>query len=246
MKILLISNYYYPEHLGGVEVVSYNLVKHYRELFHEVRWIAADVSPNHRTANKDDIPIPSWNITEEKLGFPHPLPHPSVVQKLYNNIKWCDVVHLQDSLYSINILAFFLAKILHKPTLITQYAKHIPYEQSYKRFIQYAAYQTIGWLMFNFSERLAFITENVREGMAYLTPKIKQEVVPLGVDTDLYKPLSTNEKMQVRKSLSGDNEKPIVLFVGRLVERKGVHLIRPLIEKHQEWFWVLVGRPDDF
>ncbi len=31
-----------------------------------------------------------------------------------------------------------------------------------------------------------------------------------------------------------------------MVERKGVHLLRPLIEKHQEWHWVLVGRPDDF
>lgn len=246
MKILLISNYYYPEHLGGIEVVSYNLVKHYREFFHEVRWVAADVLPKLRDAGKDDVPVSSWNITEERLGFPHPLPHPNVLNKLFDNIKWCDVVHLQDSLYTINILAFLLGKLLRKPVLITQYAKYIPYKQHYKRFLQIAAYRTIGWLMFNFADRLAFITENVREGMAYLTPKIKQEVVPLGVDTDLYAPLPADERARLRERLSGSADRPVILFVGRLVERKGVHLIRPLIEKHQEWFWVLVGRPDDF
>jgi len=100
--------------------------------------------------------------------------------------------------------------------------------------------------MFNFTDRLTFITENVREGMAYLTPKIMQEVVPLGVDTGLFTPLKSDEQMLLREQLSGSAERPIILFVGRLVERKGVHLIYPLIEKHQEWFWVLVGRPDDF
>jgi glycosyltransferase involved in cell wall biosynthesis len=38
---------------------------------------------------------------------------------------------------------------------------------------------------------------------------------------------------------------PIILFVGRMVERKGVHLIRPLVGKYREWHWVFVGRPDD-
>ena len=247
MKILLVGNYYYPEHLGGVEIVSFNLVKHYREFSHEVRWMAADVPPNLRVAGRGDVPISSWNIAEEKLGFPHPLPHPNVLKKLFDNIKWCDVIHLQDSLYLINILAFFIAKLLGKPILLTQYAKFIPYKQYYKRFLQTAAYRTVGWLMFNLADRLAFITENVRAGMAYLiTPKSRQEVVPLGVDTDLFTPLAKDERARLREQLSGSVERPIILFVGRLVERKGVHLIRPLIEKHQEWFWVLVGRPDDF
>ena len=246
LKILLVGNYYYPEHLGGVEIVSFNLVKHYREFSHEVRWAAADVLPNLRVAGRDDVPISSWNIAEEKLGFPHPLPHPNVLKKLFDNIHWCDVVHLQDSLYLINILAFFIAKLLGKPVLLTQYAKFIPYKQYYKRFLQTAAYRTVGWLMFNFTDRLAFITENVRAGMAYLTPKTRQEVVPLGVDTDLFTPLAKDERARLREQLSGSVERPIILFVGRLVERKGVHLIRPLIEKYQDWFWVLVGRPDDF
>src|SRR5687768_5785933 len=104
MKILLAGNYFYPEHTGGVEIVSYNLVKHYREFGQIVRWVAADVPPNFRRLEKDDVPIRAWNYAEGRLGFPSPLPYPGKVLNLYNSVKWCDVVHLQDCLYPINIM----------------------------------------------------------------------------------------------------------------------------------------------
>lgn len=246
MKILLVSNYYYPEHLGGVETVSYHLTKHYRKFSHEVRWVAADVPPKLRAASKDDVPISSWNITEQKLGFPSPLPHPNVLKKLFNHIKWCDIVHLQDCLYLINILVFIVAKFLKKPVLITQYAKFIPYAQSYKRILQAAGYRTIGSMMFHFSNKIVFITSNVRDGMKYLAPRKQLDVVPLGVDTDFYRPVSVSERYILRKKTTNDPSIPIILFVGRMVERKGAHLVRSIVEKHKEWNWVFVGRPDDY
>lgn len=245
MKILVVGNYYYPEHIGGVEIVSYQLVKYYREFGSETRWIAANVPPKYRSAKPGDVPILSWNFSEEKLGFPHPIPFPGELCKLYNNVRWADVVHLQDSLYPINILTFLIAKMLGRPILITQYAKFIPYHQFYKRAIQAAAYRTIGWIMFSMADKVVFITSNVRDNMQHINPQKMKTVIPLGVDTNQYKPLDSLQRLALREKLSGDSSTPIILFVGRLVERKGVHLIRPLIEKHPEWFWVLVGRPDD-
>lgn len=246
MKIMLVGNYFYPEHTGGIETVSYNLVKHYRDSGHMVRWVAADVLPRLRSFGPDDVPIRAWNVTEEKLGFPQPIPYPGVFLKLYNNIRWCDVVHLQDCLYIINIITFLVAKLLYKPILITQYAKVIPYTQYYKRILQAIAYRTIGWMMFTTADKVVFITANVRDNMQYINPVKMRDVVPLGVDTDFYSPLPELERVQLRKKLSGAPDIPIVLFVGRMVERKGVHLIRPLIERHKEWRWILVGRPDDY
>jgi phosphatidyl-myo-inositol dimannoside synthase len=246
MKILVIGNYYYPEHIGGVESVSFNLTRHYRKLGQDVRWVAADVPSNYRKVGDGDVPIKSWNIAEEKLGFPSPIPYPEVFRKLYVNIKWCDVVHLQDSLYPTNILAFLISKLLKKPVLITQYAKIIPYHQLYKRILQIIAYSTIGRIMFKTADKLVFITSNVREGMSQINPGKKYEVVPLGVDTDFYTPISHESRESLRKKISSNSTIPIILFVGRMVERKGVHLIRPLIERHKEWRWILVGRPDDY
>jgi glycosyltransferase involved in cell wall biosynthesis len=82
--------------------------------------------------------------------------------------------------------------------------------------------------------------------MQYLNPRKLQNVVPLGVNVDFYSPLPDAERSRLREKLTDNPLTPIILFVGRMVERKGVHLIRPLIHKHKEWHWVLVGRPDDY
>ena len=246
MKILVVGNYFYPEHTGGIEIVSYNLVKYYREYSCDVRWVAANVPPRFRAALDDDIPIRAWNYAEEKLGFPSPLPYPGELIKLIGSVKWCDVVHLQDCLYPINIMVFFVSKMLRKRILITQYAKFIPYKQFYKRALQNIAYQTIGWLMFNTASKVVFITKNVRDHMQYLAPKKVDDVVPLGVDTDFYSYVSPADRKLIREKVIGNSTTPIILFVGRMVERKGIHLIYPLIEKHKDWHWVFVGRPDDF
>ena len=174
------------------------------------------------------------------------MPHPNSLPEFYRNAKWSDAVHLQDCLYPINMMVFFLSKLLGRPVLITQYAKFIPYRQRYKRMLQTLAYHTVGRLMFSMADRVVFITQNVRDNMRYINPKKLHEVVPLGVDTDFYSPISPAERTQMRERLSGNSVTPIILFVGRMVERKGVHLIRSLIEKHKEWHWILVGRPDDF
>lgn len=50
----------------------------------------------------------------------------------------------------------------------------------------------------------------------------------------------------MRKDITGVDDKPIVLFVGRLVAIKGIQFLIPLIEAHQEWHWLIVGRPDEF
>jgi len=245
LKILVVGNYFYPEHTGGVEIVSYNLVKHYREFGCDVRWMAADVPPKYRNVNVGDVPIRSWNYAEEKLGFPSPLPNPSGLASLINAVKWSNVVHLQDSLYLINIVVFLTSKVLRKPVLITQYAKFIPYQQFYKRFLQFVAYHTIGRLMFAFADCVVAITKNVLDNMRHLNYQKMKNVVPLGVDTDFYSPLSVEERSWTRKKLTGDPNIPVILFVGRMVERKGVYLLRPLVEKYRKWHWVFVGRPDD-
>jgi glycosyltransferase involved in cell wall biosynthesis len=246
MRILLVGNYFYPEHRGGIETVSYNLVKYFQEAGHKIRWVAADVPPVFRMVSEEDIPIRAWNIAEERLGFPSPIPYPNTLIRLFKGVKWCDVVHLHDSLYLISMLVFFMSKSLSKPILITQHAKYIPYTQFYKRALQTIAYGTVGRLMFNHVAKVVFVTSTVRDTMRSYCGETQEEVVPNGIDTDFYAPLSLSERRLVRAELWGDSTIPIILFVGRLVERKGVHLIRPLIEKHREWHWIFVGRPDDF
>lgn len=247
MKIALVGNYFYPEHIGGIEIVSYHLVKYYREEGHQVRWIAADVPPRYRNLTEGDVPIRAWNITEEKFGFPQPLPRPDVAVKLYRSVQWCDVVHLQDCLYPINILAFVISKLLKKPVIITQHTEIIPYKNRLKLWLQSFALRSLGVVMHRYSDKTVFISTNTRDHLPFITRHVKDPVViPNGVDTDLFSPLPQETKSQLRQKITGDNSKPILLFVGRFVAIKGIQLLIPVIEKHPEWHWLLVGRPDEY
>lgn len=247
MKILLISNYFYPEHIGGVEIVSYNLVKCYRQFGHSVRWVAADVPPKFRKIERDDIPIRAWNFAEEKFGFPQPIPFPDAIIKLYRGIFWCDVVHLHDCLYLINILAFLIVKALGKPLLVTQHTEIIPYKNRIIGWSQSLALRTIGALIHKYANRSVFISENTRDNLPFITRHARHPVVVQnGVDTEFYKPLPDSVRNQFRRELCGDPAKPILLFVGRFVAIKGIQHLVPLIEKHRKWHWLLVGRADEY
>lgn len=246
MKIVVIGNYYYPEHVGGVEVVAYNLVKYYRQFDHQVRWIAADVLPNRRKEASGDVPIRSCNFAEEKLGFPFPIPYPNTIIQLYNTIKWCDVIHLHDCLYPINMLSFVMLKILQRPVLITQHIKPFPYKSILKRLIQNIALRTIAFTMHLFADKSVFISTNTRDHLPFISHRLDADVISNGVDTNLFAPLSLEKRSRLRRKINGDVEKPIILFVGRFVEIKGVHLLFPLIKKYSNWHWLLVGRADDY
>lgn len=247
MKILVVGNYFYPEHIGGVEIVTYNLVKHYREMGHQVRWVAADVPPRYRSARPGDVPIRAWNVSEKQFGIPFPIPYPGAFVKLYRSLCWCDVVHLHDCLYPITMLAFLIAKLIGRAVLITQHTQLIPYGSRLKTWLQSLAMRTIGSALHAFAHHSVFISDNIRDHLPFITNRVKNSVViQNGVDTEFFQPLPLETRTQMRKSITGSDDKPILLFVGRLVAIKGIQYLIPLIEAHQEWHWLLVGRPDEF
>lgn len=247
MRILVVGNYFYPEHIGGVEIVTCNLVKQYRETGHQVRWTAADVPPRFRSVQQDDVPIRASNVSEKQFGIPFPVPFPNAIAKLYLSIRWCDAVHLHDCLYPITMLAFLIAKIVGKPILITQHTQLIPYESRLKTSLQSFAMRTIGLMMHKFVNHSVFISENTRDHLPFITSRIKHHSVILnGVDTEYFQPPSPEARRQLRKNVTGDESMPLLLFVGRLVAIKGIQFLIPLIEAHREWHWLIVGRPDEF
>ncbi len=247
MKILVVGNYFYPEHIGGVEIVSDNLVKQYSEMGHQVRWAAADVPPRYRGDNPDDVPIRAWNISEKQFGIPFPIPYPEVFSKLYRSLRWCDVVHLHDCLYPITMLAYLIAKMTGRAILITQHTQLIPYKNRLKSWLQSFAMRTVGFAMHKFADHSVFISDNTRDHLPFITVRIKNyTVIRNGIDTDFFQPQPLEIRSQMRRNVTGDENIPILLFVGRLVKIKGIQFLIPLIASHREWHWLIVGRPDEF
>jgi glycosyltransferase involved in cell wall biosynthesis len=241
MRILTISNYY-PSHPGGIEIVAQNLVTRWRER-HQVRWAACDVKDRPHAAAPDDLPLPALNFTEERLGFPYPIPVRDSLVRIFEQVRQCDVVHIHDCLYLASVIAFVASRRYRKPLLVTQHIGAVPYAQAYKNLMQRVAYASLGRLVLQGAEQVVFISERVRQ---WFESRIRFRRAPLlipnGVDTRLFHPPTPEERTNLRAKLGLPQNEMTLLFVGRFTQKKGLHLIRELARARPAWTWIMIGQ----
>src|SRR5438552_318222 len=65
--------------------------------------------------------------------------------------------------------------------------------------------------------------------------------IPNGIATEIFKPVSRAESRCLRARLALPQDEPVMLFVGRFVERKGLKILRSLAQLFRECHWVFVG-----
>lgn len=239
MKILTVSNYF-PNHAGGIEIVAKNLVENWREQ-HSVRWAACEVEA-WQSHQEDDIPLTACNFTETHLGFPYPIPFPSSVKKIIDQVLWCDIVHLHDCLYLSGLIAFLSAKVFSKPLVTTQHIGIVPYRERYKVLLQTTAYKTLGKMVLQGSDKVIFINEKTRKWFAETMGLRQTLVLHNGVDRKIFFPIkSKNEKSDIRKKMGYSENDFIFLFIGRFTQKKGVDTILEIARSRPNYKWLMVG-----
>jgi glycosyltransferase involved in cell wall biosynthesis len=238
MKILVSTNYY-PEKMGGIEIVADNLVSRFRRACHEVRWIASDFHDRRRVLREGDYPIKAWNFTERRLGFPFPIPYPTALSATREHIEWADVIHVHDCLYLHNQYIFFQARRIRKPVILTQHTRIALYPQLYKVGLQNVAYHTIGKAILGKADQVVFVSETVKSWFeSFVDFRSPPQLIPNGVDLDVF----GDEK---RKEIETPTGSPSLLFVGRFAQNKGLALIRDVAAARPKWAWTLVGPPGE-
>lgn len=244
MRILLVSNYY-PEHVGGIETVASSLALGYRKRGHEVRWMAGDIAGARHAASADDAPVRVWNGIE-RLGFPYPLPGLATMHQVGRQVAWSEVVHMHDCLYALNLAVFGTSRRRHRPVLLTQHVAKVPYPNPMLRGLQSAAYATIGRRVLSQAEEVVFVSDYVRR---WFEPRVRfrrpAELIENGIDDALFQPPTAQERESLRDRIGATESRPLLLFVGRFVEKKGLRLLRPLIAATPLCDWVLIGRSGD-
>lgn len=245
MKILVGSSYFYPEHQGGMETVTHNLVDGYRSAGHQVRWLAADCGASPHRGHPDDVPVPALNATEKLLEVPYPLLAPWSLGRLVAAANWCDVMHLHDCLYPINVALFLLARRRRRPVLLTQHIGMVPYRSRILWTALGLAYRTIGRWLLSGAGQVTFVSPVVRDWFgSFVSFASPPRVCVNGVDTTLFHTVPPAERVEVRRRLGVGEGRPLLLFVGRFVEKKGIHVLRPVAEQRADWSWLFVGGAD--
>jgi glycosyltransferase involved in cell wall biosynthesis len=246
VRVLFASHYALP-HLGGIEVVVDALARELTARGHEVVHVASSAT---RGAPAAGTPAPyrvvrvgALNVLEP-AHVPYPLFAPSLLSVLRREIAAADVVHAHGLLYMSAAAAVILAG--RAPRVVTEHVGHVPYASRVVDRVQATAFATLGRATARRADALVALNAKVEAELARLAPGVPRVRIHNGVDGERYRPADPAEREALRRELGWDDGVPRALFVGRLVEKKGLGVALAAAEAAGGDFRLVVvgpGRP---
>ncbi len=223
MNITVVSHYY-PPHLGGLERVAYYQATLLAKRGHNVIVVTSAVGKSDSLSNEDGVKVVRVKVFNffEKWGIPFPIFFPSLCVSLHRAIKSADVVHIHDVFYMSSFAAAVCARWHKKPVVVMQHVAMIEHPSTLVMVVQKLVYLTSGKFIFNTAGKIITINDRVEKfilNSGVSTKKLVQLVN--GVDVEQFCTVSASEKAALRKKFGLDETRKIVLFVGRLVPKKG-------------------------
>jgi glycosyltransferase involved in cell wall biosynthesis len=235
--------HYMPPHIGGIEICADQLFRSYKEAGHEVHWVASRVPPQTPRQENGLVRVGCWNWLERGLGVPWPVWGPASLTPLMAMIKWADILHIHDCLYYSSALTLALARRLNKPVLLSQHIGAVTYRSAVLNGLASLAYQTLGCAVLRGAAHVVFCTPAAEDfclGLAGRSLKAFSSI-PVGVDIERFHPPSPEERYRARLNLGLPEGGPVVLFVGRLQEKKGAGEFQEVAEGNSGKHFLIIG-----
>jgi D-inositol-3-phosphate glycosyltransferase len=223
MRILAVSHYALP-HLGGIEVVVDGLARELTARGHEVVHVASSATagaPGRAPGGYRVERVSALNVLE-RIDVPYPLFAPSLVRVLRRELARADVVHAHGLLYESAAAAIALAARAGRPRVLTEHVGHVAYASPLLDRAQALALATLGRVTARRAQALVTLNDAVDAELARLAPATRRVRIHNGVDAERYRPPAPGEREALRRGLGWDDGVPRVLFVGRLVAKKGL------------------------
>lgn len=242
MKIGIVSSYM-PPHLGGIEQIAETLFSGYRRRGCEVRWVSSRV-PRDAPARADGrVRVPCMNLAEDLFGIPVPVWGPSGWADVSALAGWADALHVIECLYVSSAMAVRAAARHRTPVLLSQNIGFIRYRFPPFNWAEHVAYRTLGRAVLRRVGHLVLATPSAE---AYVDALLggrprNASAFPIGIDTERFHPASAEARRAARHRLGLPADEPIVLFAGRLVEKKGVPIVLDVSRRLPGTRFLLLG-----
>jgi len=242
LRVALVTHYY-PSHRGGVELVAAEIASRLaRKGRCEIVWHASDCDPPPEIPGVRCEPARSWNAIERRFGLPYPIWSPSALLRLAKTVRAADMVHLHDYLYFPNLVAYAVARTARRPVLVTQHIGMIPYRNPLLRFLLRAANRVLGAWVLHGAAQVVFESERVLDHFRRFVRFRRAPMLVLnGVDTSVFSPVEDGRRNTLRAELGAGPGTPLLLFVGRFVEKKGLAVLEQLTARIPRAHWVFAG-----
>jgi len=233
LKVALVSDWH-PLSIGGVQSHVRYLAKFLKEQGLEVHIISRKTHATMET-------MPD-SMSQHKFIFIDALfplntifipPKKSRLEKVLREIR-PDIVHSHHAFTLLSLLSLELASKHRIPRVLTNHSITLGYEYSYLWKPSSIFFTPIKqWL--SHANVVISVSKAADKFISnFLKNSIKRLIIPNGVDTEKYKPPKEPPKT------------PTVLFIGRLVHRKGPHLLlksfKNVIREVPEAKLIIVGR----
>jgi D-inositol-3-phosphate glycosyltransferase len=228
MRIALITHYM-PPHTGGVEQVAAHLARIYADAGHQVKWVACanpQASGHQTQGGLELVRLRAFNALESRFAMPFPVPVPGAYAEIDRAVRAAELVHLHDCLYPTSIAADAAARRHRRPTLVTQHVGMVSFGGGLVDPFLFGAYRTVGRRILRNARTVAFVSDTVREWFTRrVDASLRAETVANAVDLGRFRLSTGAERRRARASLGIAADKPLVLFVGRLVPKKNLRAL---------------------
>jgi D-inositol-3-phosphate glycosyltransferase len=222
-KNILIVSHYYPPHLGGIEFVAQNQAERLAALGHRVTVVTSQVSTAERSGTIGGVRLVRVKAANflEKHAIPFPLFSPRLLPVLWREVGSADVVHIHDVFYLSSWAAALCAVWRKKPIVLTQHVAAVPHSPAID-LVERTVYASAGALIFRHAVRILTLNDRIEDFVrTYGVSPSTFRFLPIGTDCNKFHPASAAERRAACQKFDLPLDKPIVLFVGRAVPKKG-------------------------
>lgn len=222
--------HYYAPHIGGMEQVARCQVSSLAVRGHPVTVVTCAHAPGLAPVSEGA----GWlvrrsralNFLETRLGITFPIVGPGMLRALWQEIGRADIVHIHDVFYLSSHLAFLVALLRRRRFVLTQHVALVDHPSRLVMAVQQVVYATVGRVMFRRAERIVTYNARVRDFVAVHGAEPSRVVMNHnGIDTGFFSPVGPAARSELRARYGLPQDKPVVLFVGRLVPKKGYDLV---------------------
>ena len=244
MKLLTVTHYF-ESHRGGIEIVAGQLAREFARSGMEVTWLATDATAAPDTTTEPRlraVSLAATNIIERRTGIPYPIPAPTFFLRIMHEVRRADAVVIHDGLYLTSLAAFLAARWAAKPIVVVQHIGAVPFKNPILRRTMALANQCLTRPILARTDQSVFISESTARHFDGLQYRTRPEVIFNGVDTAIFAPpADAGAVAAARRHLGLPVERPLALFVGRFVEKKGLPVLERLARSRPDVVFAFAG-----
>lgn len=225
MNIVYIVQYY-PPHTGGLEKVAHKQAQSAVTAGHSVS-VVTFALPDAPAGTSVEGGVTVHRVRgnhffDTHFGIPFCIGGVDLWRTIMREVRGADVVHMHDVFYMTSHVGYLATRRFNKPLLLTQHVAMVTHPSTIVTFVEKLVYGVWGKAIFRASQKVIVYQRVVRDFvMRQGVAKERIMEAQNGVELDLFSPITHEEKVARRKKLGLPTDRTLVLFVGRLVPKKG-------------------------